>query len=195
MKILIGAVLSLLALNVNAALLERLGGLAYYDDVADLTWLQDTNYAQTSGYVTDGRMLWDAANNWAAGLTIAGIDGWRLPNKDEADTCSGFNCTDSELGNMYYNVLGNTAGNFISNTGPFSNVAIDWYWTNTETEKGGSSAWYFNMAYGRELTSSKGSNLLAWAVHDGDVSPVPIPAAVWLFGSGLLGLIGLARRR
>ena len=26
-------------------------------------------------------------------------------------------------------------------------------------------------------------------------TPVPIPAAVWLFGSGLLGLIGIARRR
>ena len=26
-------------------------------------------------------------------------------------------------------------------------------------------------------------------------SPVPIPAAVWLFGSSLLGLIGVARRR
>ena len=28
-----------------------------------------------------------------------------------------------------------------------------------------------------------------------DFSPVPIPAAVWLFGSGLLGLIGVARRK
>jgi hypothetical protein len=27
------------------------------------------------------------------------------------------------------------------------------------------------------------------------VAPVPVPAAVWLFGSGLLGLIGVARRR
>lgn len=26
-------------------------------------------------------------------------------------------------------------------------------------------------------------------------NPVPVPAAVWLFGSGLLGLIGIARRR
>lgn len=28
-----------------------------------------------------------------------------------------------------------------------------------------------------------------------DVSAVPVPAAVWLFGSGLLGLIGAARRK
>jgi hypothetical protein len=26
-------------------------------------------------------------------------------------------------------------------------------------------------------------------------SPIPVPAAVWLFGSGLLGLIGIARRK
>ena len=28
-----------------------------------------------------------------------------------------------------------------------------------------------------------------------DLAPVPVPAAVWLFGSGLLGLVGIARRR
>ncbi|MGB5426834.1 MAG: VPLPA-CTERM sorting domain-containing protein, partial [Gammaproteobacteria bacterium] len=26
-------------------------------------------------------------------------------------------------------------------------------------------------------------------------SPVPVPAAVWLFGSGLLGLVGMARHK
>jgi len=27
------------------------------------------------------------------------------------------------------------------------------------------------------------------------MSPVPVPAAVWLFGSGILGLVGIARRK
>ena len=29
----------------------------------------------------------------------------------------------------------------------------------------------------------------------GLINPIPVPAAVWLFGSGLLGLVGVARRR
>ena len=34
-----------------------------------------------------------------------------------------------------------------------------------------------------------------YALHlSGTVSSVPVPAAVWLFGSGLIGLIGMARR-
>jgi hypothetical protein len=28
-----------------------------------------------------------------------------------------------------------------------------------------------------------------------EVQPVPVPAAVWLFGSGLLGLMGIARKK
>jgi hypothetical protein len=27
------------------------------------------------------------------------------------------------------------------------------------------------------------------------VDPIPVPAAVWLFGSGLLGLVGVAQHR
>ena len=35
---------------------------------------------------------------------------------------------------------------------------------------------------------------LAWRL-EGSPAPVPLPAAVWLFGSGLAGLVGFARRR
>jgi hypothetical protein len=51
-------VMTLMATSgAEAALVERLGGKAIYDDVANLTWLQDANYAQTSGYDDDGRGL------------------------------------------------------------------------------------------------------------------------------------------
>jgi hypothetical protein len=29
----------------------------------------------------------------------------------------------------------------------------------------------------------------------GSIAPIPVPAAVWLFGSGLLGMVGIARRK
>ena len=35
----------------------------------------------------------------------------------------------------------------------------------------------------------------ASVINFGSVSAVPVPAAVWLFGSGLLGLVGVARRK
>lgn len=73
-KLLITSTL-VLSTSANAALIERLGGLAYYDDVADLTWLADANYAQTSGYDANGLMAWDAANAWVAGLDVAGVTG------------------------------------------------------------------------------------------------------------------------
>ncbi len=41
-----------------------------------------------------------------------------------------------------------------------------------------------------------GFNLISGFVDSsGSASAVPVPAAVWLFGSGLLGLVGIARRK
>jgi len=53
----------------------------------------------------------------------------------------------------------------------------------------GDAAWIwaytFNIAAGQNVSISKSLTLTA----------VPVPAAVWLFASGLLGLVGIARRR
>ena len=74
----------LLSGAAQATLWDRGGGLIY-DDVLNITWLKDANYAQTSGYDADGRMNWSAANAWAAGLSyfdsvrnVTWTD-WRLP--------------------------------------------------------------------------------------------------------------------
>lgn len=196
----------------NAALVSRLGGLAYYDDVADLTWLADANYAQTSGFDANGLMIWTNANNWAAGLTVDGVDGWRLPDTVQPDaSCNGQNdslffsyayyCTGSEMGDLFYNALGNSAGS-LSNTGPFSNIQSYGYWSATEFAPDDTLyAWLFYMSdsyqssAGYQGNAYKSYNRAAWAVQSGDVSAVPVPAAVWLFGSGLIGLIGVARHK
>ncbi len=210
-----------LASSADAALIGRLattsGGTdyqAYYDTVADLTWLADANYAQTSGYAAansnvnaNGSMGWQAASDWAAGLTVGGVSGWRLADTLQPDaSCaiqsnsgasSGVDCTGSEMGGLYYTVLGNVAGSFVpNNTGPFSNVQLSAYWSATESASATSIAWLFNMSSGAQNGSFKTiTGSYGWAVQSGDISAVPVPAAVWLFGSGLLGLVGVARRK
>lgn len=46
-----------------------------------------------------------------------------------------------------------------------------------------------------ELRLNMGYHFLVDNLMINEVSAVPVPAAVWLFGTGLLGLVGVARRR
>lgn len=184
---------------------------AYYETEANITWLRDANYADTSGYDNNGSMTWDNANNWVANLNIDGITGWRLPNTIQPDpSCDyqsqttglsiGRYCTGSEMNNMFSNVLGNDG--FLMNMGGFINLPPTWdsgyFWQALELSYDTDRAFSFEMIDGYQQTHSKSVGMYAWAVHDGDVgvaSAVPVPAAVWLFGSGLIGLVGLARRK
>lgn len=175
--------------NASAALIERLGGLAYYDDVANVTWLADANVL--------GPATWYDAMNWAAGLNVAGVTGWRLPNYIYGGTT-----TASELGNMFYNVLGGTSMVPIgvshnSNYDLFSNIVDARYWfAQTENYCEGDAepcAVVFNMNGGFVDGFRRTLPFYAWAVHDGDA--VPLPAAIWLFASGLVGLGVFSRRK
>jgi len=53
--------------SAQASLIDRGDGLIY-DNVLNITWLKDANYAKTSSYASDGRMTWSAANTWATNL-------------------------------------------------------------------------------------------------------------------------------
>ena len=71
------------------------------------------------------------------------------------------------------------------------------YWSGreyTDTSEG-DSAWVYYFDSGSQSWAYKTGYTFAWAVHDGNISAVPLPAAAWLFGSGMLGLIGIAGRR
>lgn len=116
----------------------------------------------------------------------------------------------SEMAHMFYVTLGNkayasTSGTFpqpgwgLTNTANFANVQANYYWSVTEYAPGTSNAWEFTFMIGSQLYQAKPNRFYAWAVRSGDVgtavSSVPVPAAAWLFGSGLIGLLGFARCR
>jgi hypothetical protein len=87
----------LISQSANAGLIERtitdatFGTVqAYYDDVLDLTWLKDANFAKTSGYDADGKMTWTAANTWVGQLSLGAYDDWRLTNLQPQNSQTGF---------------------------------------------------------------------------------------------------------
>jgi hypothetical protein len=188
----------------HAALYDRGNGLIY-DDVLDITWMQDANYAQTSGYDSDGLMSWADANTWADQLSYGGFDDWRLASAGNAPSF-GYNVTTSELAHMFYNNLVNTAGNSILNnvsftdatpgggTESFLNVQSDVYWYGEEYAPSDLNAWAFHTVDGYQNIITKNVTYHSWAVRAGDVSSVPVPAAAWLFGSALAGLL-VGRRK
>lgn len=119
----------------QAALYDRGGGLVFDDDLG-VTWLQDANYAQTSGHDADGEMSWGSAVTWASSLnyydSIRNVTytDWRLPKvspvdgvsfnnifRNDGSTDAGFNIsaegtlyarsTASEMAYMFYQNLGN----------------------------------------------------------------------------------------
>lgn len=205
---------------------------AYYDDVADLSWMVDANLSASNTFgITQtvnsipptgeismsGQMNWFTANSWIAamnsdgGTGYLGVDAWRLPTTLQPDaSCSiqvgyggsrGDNCSGSEMGNLYYNVLGGIAGDSIttthnSNYALFSGIADNFYWSATEVSPPAGDVHYFSFRDGSQRYVAKtGVALFVWAVADGNISAVPVPPAIWLFGSGLLGLIGISRRK
>ena len=191
--------------SANAALVSRLSGAAAYDDVLDITWLTDADLS--------GANTWDNQLTWVAGLNTAnhlGFDDWRLASMSVAaglptgtttsvvdcSTATEAACRDSELGYMYWQNMGGT-GDDKRGTQTVDGVLLtdvqSVYESGTEFDS--SDVWLFNYSVGFQNNLSKGINFYGWAVRAGDVGAVPVPAAVWLFGSGLIGLVGLARRK
>ena len=185
-----------LSTGAQASLVARTGGMVY-DTVNNITWAADANLAQTSGYDADGLMTWANAVAWADQLTLGGYTDWSLPTTVPA--LSGYNQKGSQMGDLFYTQLGGVSNTSIATTHNanyilFTNVQSYVYWSGSEYAPNPSGAWYFNTFSGYQGFNTKGLQLYAWAVRPGDVAAVPVPGAFWLFGSAMVGLMGLKRR-
>lgn len=198
---------------------------AYYDTSLNITWLADANYAGAVMDWSAANAWAVGLNPYGSGIIgwrLASVIDKDGPDADllgddgcdysySGGTDCGFNVDVStgEMAHMFYVTLGNkgeydTDGNRLQqgwgliNTGNFFNIQPHVYWSATEYAQHFLYGWDFNFYYGNQFYDPKTINsFYGWAVHDGDVGAVvvPVPAAVWLFVSGLAGLIGFASRK
>jgi len=186
--------------STQAALIDYGNGMIYDDDI-DLTMMQDMNYVMTSGYDADGYLTYQEAVAWVDQLTFGGFTDWRLPSVapcfDLNELCPGL----GELGHIYYDELGGTIEEGPGWTPPdlsiFDNALSGRYWAAPEFDCCGTGysthAWWYTLLNGSqdEWPIDIVFSEHVWAVRDGN--PVPAPGAIWLFVSGLLGMLGVAR--
>jgi hypothetical protein len=183
--------------------------------------LADTQDFGVSGIDANGQMTWNTAGLWIAAMNTAnylGYNDWRLPTVTDTGTSgcnlafSGTDCgynvdtSTGELAHLFYDELGNKgyynalgigpqSGWGLTNTGPFSNFQSNTYWLDTVYAPNTDYAWYFYMDLGYQGAGSQGLDLFTLAVRPGQVADVPEPETTWLLSLGLLGMVGVVRRR
>lgn len=191
--------------------------LVFDDDYGTdgLTWTANANLAASqtfgvSGITAPGLMTWDVAQQWIAAMNAAnygGASNWRLWSALDSDgtgPCGpASNCTDSELGHLFYDEGGLSTSQAITTSsvlnadlgGAFTNLKDYVYWSGTGYAPSPGYAWYFYTYNGLQSYGyfDKDSQGYGWAVRPGQVAAAPEPATGLLMALGLAG-IGWARR-
>lgn len=194
------------SVQADAALMLRgtdtlVGNRLIYDEDLNITWYDYTTSSDTWG--NQGGLVggWADALSVTFGSTV--YNDWRLPVTFD-QSCSGYNCTNSEMGYLYYTELGNSAGGPLSTnftdgltgrTESFANLRAGYYWSGTESSANSDDAWAFFFPSGYQSALDKFNFTSALAVRPGDVSAsVPEPSTLLLLGFGLAGMAVLRKR-
>ena len=185
--------------SLSAGDFDANGSTTWLGAKAVINYLNTTNYAGT--------------NQWRLPtITDTGVPGCDF---GFSGSDCGYNVAvgSGELARLYYNDLGRIAGfdtigapqsgyGIFANdgaqttngaVGPFTNVRSDAYWSGIEYVNDAGTAWLFGTSDGVQTFEPKAGKYFMWAVTPGEITPVPVPAALWLFAPALLGLV--SRRR
>jgi hypothetical protein len=185
---LLGFVALFIASQVNAALIDN--GTSMFDTGTGLEWLdltvtqgiswnaaEATTYVTNDGYVhaTEAQVITLFTN---AGFLTTNNSNNPLNNPAATDLLTFLGCT------QFCGTVNATGRGFAE-------------WNSTFTTRpnyhtsglGAGAATTSLLSSNHDLADATAGHFLVRA------SVVPVPAAVWLFGSGLIGLVGLARRK
>lgn len=201
--------------TIGTATLSYTGDTEYkllWDRDQNLVWL---DYTKSGTGLSNMKM-------WAHALTSSNLltthlydnynvtwtdENWRTPSAGPSPSTKseGLNKSSSEIGRLFYDVLGfqlsvDENDRLIPlteaqlNSKEFDNLTTRGYWTDDGVP--GYDSWYFNMPYGSLGGASEIAEMTGIAVRGAQVvSAVPVPAAIWLLGSGLVGLMGIRRKQ
>lgn len=184
------------AVNANPSLVRSGGGLTVYDRALNVTWLADANLAGSdacgvTGINPDGSMNWNTAQAFIDSLNARNYLGhstWRLPKTSGTDsTCSvqtpqlhqgsGYDCTGSEMGELFYTELGSEAGSTLARTHDrqarlFTDFQQSLYWSNPDSSQANFGAFTFSFGNGWQGTNFFSNELYVIPVLDGPIGTV-----------------------
>lgn len=162
----------------------------------------------SNDFYIDGLMTWWGAKGFISYLNnqnFGGTNQWALPTAGNNPQV-GYSQTTSPLGKLYYNELGGLGsinlqnGNLQDGNMPIDQIHFinqrEWnYSLGTEYTPVSGFAWGFATNTGLQEEVAKSNYSYTWPVISGQLTPVPLPAPLWLFGSGLITLLGFKKRK
>ena len=177
----------------HAALIDY--GSITYDDVTRLAWLDTTRFVGQSYNTVESQMREGAL-----------YEGYRHATKSEVSEIFiqlelpfGYNGPTLSGIDTLVDLFGDTATSSDDVSGVFALSAPEGTGNGPATigfafnrQNLGTSEVIFNGYYGRNLSSAEIGH---WVIMNEFTPPIPIPPAIWLFGSGLIALAGITRKR